>query len=298
MLKFSLLDFQHPGAAVALACSADNWGYERFWLGEHHFVSQCANPLLLGALLAGTTHRIRIGSGGVSLTYTSPYRLAEDARLIEFMLPGRFDLGVTRGLTTPGWAEQALLDGRAVVHDSYYERFELLHGLVTGRLPQAHPLEGQEFYLESGPPIWTLGLSPESAAFAGRHGTGFCYSLHHAPPGQNGRAVVDEYRRQFSPSPEFPEPFVIVVIRCICAATGAEAQELAAIAAPSPASLLPTVVGAAPDCLEELTALARGLGAQEVMLIDFLQSRQEARLEMYNLIAQAASLPSGRADAL
>jgi alkanesulfonate monooxygenase SsuD/methylene tetrahydromethanopterin reductase-like flavin-dependent oxidoreductase (luciferase family) len=65
------------------------------------------NPLLLGALLAGTTNRIRIGSGGVSLTYRNALQVAEDARLIEFMMPGRFDLGITRGLLGEGPAADA-----------------------------------------------------------------------------------------------------------------------------------------------------------------------------------------------
>jgi luciferase family oxidoreductase group 1 len=290
-MRISLLDFQHPGAAVTLACAADEWGFRRYWLGEHHAPAQCANPLLLGALLAGVTSRIRIGSGGVSLTYSSPYRVAEDARLVEFMIPGRFDLGVTRGLMAPGSIAQALFDGRRASTDDYHARLELLHALVTGRSIGAVPSDWEP-YLEAGPPMWVLGLSAQSAAVAGRLGTGFCFSLHHAAPGADARGIIDRYRAQFAPSAEFPEPVVIVVARFICGATGFEAQELAALASPSHPSLAPTIVGVAGDCVEQFCAIGRDLGAEEIMLLDFLQQRQDARLDMYGRIAEAAGLRS------
>src|ERR1700704_1405344 len=92
--------------------AADQSGYRRFWLGEHHSPWQCPNPLLLGALLAATSEGIRIGSGGGGLDYRSPYQVAEDARLIELMVPGRFDFGVTRGLPLAPELRDAMLDGR------------------------------------------------------------------------------------------------------------------------------------------------------------------------------------------
>jgi Luciferase-like monooxygenase len=124
---YSVLDFQHPGAAVALATALDGWCYRRLWLGEHHSGVQCANPLMLGSLLAAATRRLRLGSGGASLAYWNPYRLAEDARLIEFMQPGRFDLGVTRGLAPAGAMDQALLEECRGDGGDYHERLGLVH---------------------------------------------------------------------------------------------------------------------------------------------------------------------------
>src|ERR1700753_694468 len=97
-MDLSILDFGPIGAAVELVQEADRLGYRRYWMGEHHSRWQCSNPLLLGALLAATSDGIRVGSGGVCLAFQSPYKIAEDARLIEFMVPGKFDLGVARGL--------------------------------------------------------------------------------------------------------------------------------------------------------------------------------------------------------
>lgn len=291
-LSLSILDFQHPGAAVALACAADEWGFRRYWLGEHHSSSQCANPLLLGALLAGTTSRIRIGTGGVSLTYHSALRVAEDARLIEFMMPGRFDLGVTRGLMAEGPITAALLEGRDPGEGpAYVDKIRGLHGFVTGRATPGHPLAVTP-YLESGPPMWILGLGPESARLAGLLGTGFCFSVHHSSPGMDGLAVVRHYRESFTPSSEFPEPATIVVVRCVCAATEAEAKSVEAdLVVPSVPSNQ-TVLGSPGQCADGISAIARKYSAAEIMIIDFIQKDQEARLEMYRLLGQEFGLPS------
>ena len=202
-MHLSILDFGPAGDAVDLMGAADESGYRRYWLGEHHSDTQCANPLLLGALLAATSEGIRVGSGGVCLDYRSPWQVAEDARLIELMVPERFDLGVTRGLRLPPELREAILDGRpAETLRNHTEKLADLHGFVTGRLPAGHPLAGRLF-LEPGPPMWVLGTGDETARWAGAHGTGFCFSLHHAPADRDGPAVLAEYRRSFVPSPSF-----------------------------------------------------------------------------------------------
>jgi luciferase family oxidoreductase group 1 len=290
-LALSILDFQHPGASVALACAAEEHGFSRFWLGEHHSPHQCANPLLLGALLAGTTSRIRIGTGGVSLTYHSPLCVVEDARLIEFMLPGRFDLGVTRGLLEDGPVSEALLDGRRLgAGASYADRVRALHGLLTGRLDGRHPLARREPYLENGPPLWVLGLSSESARLAGRLGVGFCFSVHHGGPRVDGAAVMRAYRESFVPSAEFTAPASMLVLQCVCAGSEAEARSIGIhlVAPPGPTS--ETILGSAAYCCDRLAEIARAFVTDEVMIVDFIQKDQGARIEMYRLLAQELGL--------
>lgn len=298
-LELSLLDFQHPGAAVALACLADGLGYKRFWLGEHHSTHQCTNPLLLGALLAGTTDRIRVGSGGVSLSYNRIAKVAEDARLIEFMLPGRFDLGVTRGLLEPGLISSVLLDGGSVPPDNAYRQRVLdLHALVTGRIGTGHPFSGMPLSLEKGPPLWVLGLSRESARMAAGLGAGFCFSVHHAPVGLDGPAILGEYRRHFVPSAEFPEPATIVVVQCTCGETDAEAHEIAQNLILFPGAEDRAICGGTAACAERLGALAARCGTREVMLLDFVQKDQSVRREMYSRIASALIRPAAAMEAL
>jgi luciferase family oxidoreductase group 1 len=291
-MELSILHFGHVGAAVDYMGEADNLGFARFWLGEHHTTTQCANPLLLGALLAATSGGIRVGSGGVCLTYQSPLRITEDARLIEYMLPERFDLGVTRGLKLPPEMAEALFDGRAAeTLRPYDQKLDELHAFLTGRLPPAHPLADQ-LHLDAGPPMWLLGKSATSARWAARHGTGFCFSLHHGAA-EDGVAVMAEYRRHFVPSPEFPQPQGIVVASMVCAATRAEAraeqedQGLADV----------TLVGTPDDCVAGCADIAARHGVDEVMILDILPGPAGPRSERYARLAELAGLAPRTADA-
>jgi luciferase family oxidoreductase group 1 len=301
-LYLSLLDFGFPGTATRLATTADRLGYRRYWIGEHHSSYQCANPLLLGALLSGTTRGIRMGTGGVCLTYRTPFQIAEDARLVEFMFPGSFDLGVTRGLMNDKEVVEALLDGRPPESlRSHHEKLLELHGLVTGRLPSDHPLAQRSPYLESGPPLWVLGLGEESARLAGQHGMGFCFSLHHAPARVEGRAVIDAYRRSFQPSPEFPEPAALVVVSGICARSDAEAAALKRSYLDRRGQFPPGyepqlsqkergILGTPEAAAEKIHEIAHRFEVGEVMVLDLLTDKHDERMEMYELLAQACGL--------
>jgi luciferase family oxidoreductase group 1 len=291
-VDLSILHFGHVGAVVDFMNEADELGYARLWLGEHHSHWQCTNPLLLGALLAATSGGIRIGSGGICLDYQSPLRIAEDARLIEYMLPGRFDLGVTRGLKLPPETRDAMLDGRPPeALRPYDEKLAELHELVTGRLSPEHPLAGQQF-LETGPPMWVLGTSARSARWAARHGTGYCFSLHHAPE-QDAAAIMDEYRRHFVPSPEFEEPEAIVVVSIVCAPTRAEAQTQLH----ESGFIKVTIIGSPLDCVAGLAATADRCGVDEVMVLDLLPGHGAELSEKYRSLAQIAGL-APRAESL
>ena len=81
---------------VRLAQRAEELGYHRFWVAEHHNVSNLASsaPETLIAYLLAKTARIRVGSGGVMLQHYSAYKVAETFNLLASLSPGRVDLGV------------------------------------------------------------------------------------------------------------------------------------------------------------------------------------------------------------
>ena len=85
-------------ATLALARTADELGYHRYWLAEHHNMPAVAatNPPVLIGLVAGATDRIRVGSGGVMLPNHAPLVVAEQFALLEAAYPGRIDLGIGR----------------------------------------------------------------------------------------------------------------------------------------------------------------------------------------------------------
>ncbi|HEV3075095.1 MAG TPA: LLM class flavin-dependent oxidoreductase [Thermoanaerobaculia bacterium] len=279
-----------------MAQAADGLGFHRYWIGEHHSQYQCANPLLLATVLAGLTARIRLGTGGVCLGYGNPYRIAEDARLANYLFPGRLDLGVARGLPYAPALLAALGGGGAggsELQVSFAERAEAVHQYVTGRLPTGHPLAGSELHLEPGPPVWILGNSPASARLAARLGAGFCISLHHRPELEGARAAIADYTAAFSPSPEFPEPATIAVVSGVCAETAADAEAAAARIAGQAAdggialAAAPLFVGDPAACAEKLTDVAGRLAIDELMILDFLAESWPMRLRMYELLAMA-----------
>jgi len=278
---------------------ADSLGYHRYWLGEHHSKWQCPNPLLLGALLAATSIGIRLGTGGVGLRYHSPYRVAEDARLIEFMLPGRFDLGVTKGLPLDPGRLKALLNGRPD-NTNHLERLTELHSLLTGRLAPDHPLYGRTLPLESGPPLWVLGGSLDSARWAARNGTGFCISMHHLLDAATAPVLVEEYQRCFIASPEFSDPAAIVAVSMLCASSDHEAQILRERFSEESAGATfvnPTISGSTENCVGRLDCVARSCRVEEMMILDLYPAHmKDERLGMYQELARQISLASRVSD--
>jgi alkanesulfonate monooxygenase SsuD/methylene tetrahydromethanopterin reductase-like flavin-dependent oxidoreductase (luciferase family) len=83
---------------IDLARRADELGYRRYWLAEHHFAAGVASsaPAVLIALVAAATCRIRVGSGAVQLGHQTPLAVVEQFGLIDALHPGRIDLGLGR----------------------------------------------------------------------------------------------------------------------------------------------------------------------------------------------------------
>jgi alkanesulfonate monooxygenase SsuD/methylene tetrahydromethanopterin reductase-like flavin-dependent oxidoreductase (luciferase family) len=90
--------------SVTLAQVAEQAGYHRFWLAEHHgigaAVASCC-PEALIARVASATTSIRVGSGTVLMNYSRPLRIAETYRSLHAMFPGRIDVGLGRADAPP-----------------------------------------------------------------------------------------------------------------------------------------------------------------------------------------------------
>jgi luciferase family oxidoreductase group 1 len=168
---------------VEMARRADELGYKRFWVAEHHgsaFLASSA-PEALAAYLLAATKRIRIGTGGVMLQHYSPFKVAEVFRLLEALAPGRVDLGIGKapgGLPHATQALQALHDKSNKL--GFDEALEQLDGFIRGSLAQDHPLARAQAKPDVArpPDRILLGASPESAALAARLDWDFCYAGH------------------------------------------------------------------------------------------------------------------------
>mgnify|MGYP001813937796 CR=1 FL=1 len=213
---------------IALAVACEAWGYERFWVAEHHNIAGIAStsPEILIGQIGAATKSIRVGSGGVMLPHYSAFKVAENFRMLETLFPGRVDLGLGRA---PGGDQRTML---ALAHPrnpidvrAYPEQVDDLIGFLGDSLPPDHPFAT----LRAGPPtegvpeVWLLGSGVDSAMLAADRGLAFSFA-HFFGNSAQGPAIVDHYRKHFRPSEQLAEPRVHVAVQVLCADTKEEAE--------------------------------------------------------------------------
>jgi luciferase family oxidoreductase group 1 len=333
MLPLSILDLSFvttatPGAVairntIDLARLADDLGYRRFWVAEHHNLPSVASaaPEVMIAAIAAATRRIRVGSGGVMLPNHAALMVAERFKVLEALHPGRIDLGLGRAPGTDPRTMMALRRRQeARESDDFLEPLSELLAWKRGGFPEGHPLAGIRAMPEDVelPPLWLLGSSDYSARLAARLGLGFAFAHHFAH--HDAEQAITLYRAGFRPSVWLAEPHAILATAAICAETEAEAERLAATAdlahvrrmrgiygpLPSPEEGLAYAwsppeeharrenrrrlfVGDPTRLREELSAFATRLRADELMLTAAIFDHA-ARRRSFTLLAQALAL--------
>ncbi|WP_375170476.1 LLM class flavin-dependent oxidoreductase [Marinobacter sp.] len=210
--------------SVAYARHAEQHGFQRFWLAEHHNmegISSSATSVLIGHI-AGQTERIRVGSGGVMLPNHPPLVIAEQFGTLESLYPGRIDLGLGRAPgTDPVTARALRRDGLGAEQfpEDVARLQELLGPLRPGQPVKAIPGAGTEV------PIWLLGSSLYSAQLAAMRGLPYAFAGHFAP--RLYREALKVYRDHFQPSAQLDAPYAMLAVPAIAADTPEEAEFLA-----------------------------------------------------------------------
>lgn len=222
-------------ASLSLAKVADELGYTRYWLAEHHNMPAVGstNPPVLIAMIAAATRRIRVGSGGVMLPNHAPLVVAEQFALLEAAYPGRIDLGLGRAPGTDPVTNWALRHGGPVDANAA-ERFpEYVENVLAMMSPEGvglsvggrrHELRATPAAL-SEPTVWLLGSSDFSARLAARMGLPYVFAHHFS--GAGTAEALELYRSQFQPSPELAEPRTFLTVNAVVAPTEVEARRRA-----------------------------------------------------------------------
>ncbi|SFA95992.1 luciferase family oxidoreductase, group 1 [Lentibacillus halodurans] len=211
--------FKH---SVDLAQNVEKFGFNRYWLAEHHNmpgIASSATSVLIGHI-AGATNDIRVGSGGVMLPNHASLVIAEQFGTLETLYPGRIDLGLGRAPGTDqatAYALRRTLNQR--VEDFPMQVEELENYFAGTTAVRSVPGEGLNI------PIWLLGSSGFSAQLSAQKGLPFSFASHFAP--DNTIAALNLYRDNFQPSEVLDEPYAMIGVNIIAADTDEQAKYLA-----------------------------------------------------------------------
>ena len=234
MIPFSILDLSPVGEGYSvrdaldqsrlMAIKAEEQGYKRVWLAEHHGmpgIASAATSIVI-AYVGAATKKIRVGSGGVMLPNHSPLVIAEQFGTLEALLPGRVDLGLGRAPGTDMRTASALRRNMEAGAENFpQDIMELKHLLGT-------PVENQAIIAvpgtEANVPLWLLGSSLYSAHLAAALGLPYAFASHFAPDMLMDAIAI--YRERFQPSAQLDAPYVMVGVMGVAADTDEEAERL------------------------------------------------------------------------
>lgn len=235
MIPFSILDLapvvEGGGAGQALsntldlAQHAERWGFNRYWLAEHHGmpgIASAATSVVIGRVAAATQH-IRVGAGGIMLPNHAPLVVAEQFGTLATLFPDRIDLGLGRAPGTDQTTARALRRDPATAADAFPRDVTELLGYLGPPDPnqRVHAIPGEGTRV----PVWILGSSTFGAQLAAALGVPYAFASHFAP-GQLEQAV-EVYRGQFQPSAQLQQPHVMLGYNVFAADIDEQARLLA-----------------------------------------------------------------------
>ena len=212
---------------IETAKLAEQLGYSRFWVSEHHNSTLIAgsSPEILIVKLADETHRIRIGSGGIMLPNHSALKMAENFRLLETLFPGRIDMGIGRAPGGDRITASLLNPSNTFSEESYLTQLEHLHAYFHDEASTGY---GRILAVPQStgiPTQWILSSSAGgSSSIAARLGLGLVVARF--INGHAGPELVQQYRAHFKPSEELSSPQALLAISVICAETEEKAALL------------------------------------------------------------------------
>ena len=299
MLPVSVLDLapvvqgSTPGAALRssldLARHADHWGYNRYWVAEHHNMSgiaSAATSVVIG-YIAGGTKRIRVGAGGIMLPNHSPLVIAEQFGTLECLYPGRIDLGLGRA---PGTDQRTW---RALRRDpESADRFPQDVLELQALLGPAQP--GQVIQAVRGTntnvPLWVLGSSLFGAQLAAMLGLPYAFASHFAPDALI--QALEVYRARFKPSQQSTSAWAMVGVNVIVAETDVEARRLFTSAQQRTVNMLRGVRGQLQPPIDDIDGYwspAEKLQASRMLACSFVGSPETVLRDLQAFVAHTGA---------
>lgn len=174
-------------------------GFDSVWLPEHHFevYGMLGNPMTLAAAISQRTHRMKIGTAIMVLSFQHPLRVAEDAALVDNLSGGRLLLGLGRGYQPPEFHGFGVRQENS--RDMFLESFEILTRALSG---EKFTYDGKFWKIDEPteifpkpiqkphPPFYFAAISPSTYEIAAQKGV----SLLRSPQFSDLGTVVEAYR--------------------------------------------------------------------------------------------------------
>lgn len=242
MTTFGILDYaqidegensvQALQHTIELAQLAESVGFDRFWVAEHHDVPafSSSSPELLMMRILDATSKIRVGSGGVMMPHYSPFKVAENFRVLEGFHPNRVDLGLGNNIGTQ-IVNQTLNENKSKKL-TYEQSITDVMKYLTDELDESHRFYGitANPVIPTVPTMWLLSMSVRSAEMAGKLGLGYTYG-YFLSANENkytvGRRAIEMYRKTFQPSAFMTAPKVSLALFVVIGDTNEEAAAYA-----------------------------------------------------------------------
>ncbi|MGC6388102.1 luciferase-like monooxygenase [Ewingella sp. S1.OA.A_B6] len=274
-------------SSLELAQHAEKWGYQRYWMAEHHNmtgIASAATSVLLG-FIAGGTKTIRVGSGGVMLPNHSPLVIAEQFGTLATLYPDRVDLGLGRAPGTDQRTMVALRRHLSGEVDNFPQDVqELQHyfaDVQPGQPVQAVP--GQGLHV----PLWLLGSSLYSAQLAAALGLPFAFASHFAPDMLYQALAI--YRSQFKPSEQLQKAHAMVCINAIAADTDEEARRMFTSNQQQFINLRrgnPGKLPAPVDNIESLCSASERFGVDQALRLSVVGNKETVRAGLQTILRE------------
>lgn len=295
--KFSILELapvhdngsaqQSLHLALKLAQHAEDLGYHRFWVAEHHNmqgIASSATAVLLG-YLAANTQSIRLGSGGIMLPNHAPLVVAEQFGTLATLYPHRIDLGLGRAPGTDQITMRALRRGHQETEEQFPQDILEILSYLGETKPQQKivAIPGQGTHV----PLYLLGSSLFSAQLAARLGLPYAFASHFAP--RMMMQAITLYREYFQPSQYLDQPYVMLGVPSLVAETDDEAQFLATTQQQRILSLLrgrPFKLCPPVESMDELWSPAEKLGVQNFLAVAKIGSAATVKRELEDFLAE------------
>lgn len=304
--------------SLDLAQHAEEWGYRRYWVAEHHNmkgIASAATSVVIGHI-AGGTSSIRVGAGGIMLPNHAPLVIAEQFGTLASLYPDRIDLGLGRAPGTDPLTAHALRRNLESRSDQFPDDVvELQHYFKQ-------PSEGQAVVATPGAgsnvPLYILGSSLFGAQLAAALGLPYAFASHFAP--QEMMSAVTLYRERFQASEQLSEPYVMLGYNVFAAETDEEAvylrssalQAMLALRRGTPVQLPPPIenfesrlnlqeqamlemitscsaVGSVESVAQQMEAFLQRTGADELICVGSIYEHSK-RVESFRLAAEAREL--------